>query len=278
MTTASRSAPNTLVVRLDVLVTDGTQPIAGLEARDFEVLDNGVPQNVELIAFENAPLNIVLALDMSRSVSGTKLVQLRSAAQMVIGSLAPRDKGALLSFVSTVFSRVPMTDDRIRLIDALGAAPTTGDTAVIDASYGAVLLSESDIGVIEHTLAEHDVEPPERREIDALQVALDEVDLLEAQQLPDEGRPVEIAAPSLDGDDPLDLGEGGQGKGVPAFQAAELQDGARVGKPLAEPGEPDVASGVVLAAVRPVSDDEPRDRRPAAREPTLQRIDRPKVR
>jgi VWFA-related protein len=134
------------VVRIDVLVTDGAQPIAGLDARDFEVLDNGVPQQVDLIAYENAPLNMVLALDMSRSVSGAKLVQLRSAAQMVIGSLAPRDKGALISFASTVFSRVPLTDDRLRLIEALGAAPTTGDTAVIDASYGAVLLSESDIG------------------------------------------------------------------------------------------------------------------------------------
>lgn len=134
------------VVRLDVLVTDGTQPVTGLEARDFEVLDNGVPQQVDLVAFEDAPLNIVLALDMSRSVSGMKLVQLRSAAQMVIGSLAPRDKGALLSFASTVFARVPLTDDRMRLIDALKAAPTTGDTAVVDASYGAVLLSESDIG------------------------------------------------------------------------------------------------------------------------------------
>ena len=35
------------VVRLDVLVTDGAQPIMGLEARDFEVLDNGVPQKVD---------------------------------------------------------------------------------------------------------------------------------------------------------------------------------------------------------------------------------------
>jgi VWFA-related protein len=134
------------VVRLDVLVTDGAQPITGLEARDFEVLDNGVPQKVELVSFENAPLNVVLALDMSRSVRGAKLVQLRSSAQMVIGSLAARDKGALLGFASTVFSRVPLTDDRMRLTEALTIDPTTGDTALIDASYGAMLLSESDEG------------------------------------------------------------------------------------------------------------------------------------
>jgi VWFA-related protein len=147
---ASAQAPTfstrTDVVRLDVLVTDGTQPMMGLGAADFEVLDNGVPQKVDLVAFESAPLNIVLALDMSRSVSGAKLVQLRAAARMVIGSLAAQDKAALLSFASTVFSRVRLTGDREQLIGALSAAPTTGDTALVDASYGAVLLSESDTG------------------------------------------------------------------------------------------------------------------------------------
>jgi len=73
-------------------------------------------------------------------------VQLRAAARMVVGSLAAQDKAALLSFASTVFSRVPLTGDRQQLIGALSAAPTTGDTALIDASYGAVLLSESDTG------------------------------------------------------------------------------------------------------------------------------------
>jgi VWFA-related protein len=134
------------VVRIDVLVTDEGQPIAGLTASDFDVRDNGVPQHVDLVAFEDAPLNIVLALDMSRSVSGTKLVQLRSAARMVIGSLAPRDKAGLVSFASTVFSRVPLTTNRAGLIDALSTRPTTGDTALVDASFGALLLSESDVG------------------------------------------------------------------------------------------------------------------------------------
>jgi VWFA-related protein len=134
------------VVRIDVLVTNNAQPVEGLGAADFEVLDNGVPQRVDLVAFEDAPLNIVLALDMSRSVSGAKLVQLRSAARMVIGSLAARDQAGLVSFASTVFSRVPLTGDREPLIAALSTRPTTGDTALIDASFGAVLLSESDVG------------------------------------------------------------------------------------------------------------------------------------
>ena len=35
-------------VRVDVLVTDNGEPILGLGPADFEILDNGVPQQVEL--------------------------------------------------------------------------------------------------------------------------------------------------------------------------------------------------------------------------------------
>lgn len=134
------------LVRVDVLVTADGQPVTGLQREDFEVLDNGVPQAAELVAFENAPLNVALALDMSRSVRGLKLIQLRAAARMVIGSLAERDKAALLSFASTVFSRVPLTGNAPELIAALNEPPDTGDTALVDASYAAILLSETNAG------------------------------------------------------------------------------------------------------------------------------------
>ena len=36
----------TLGVRVDVLVTEGRKPVGGLQAKEFEVRDNGVLQNV----------------------------------------------------------------------------------------------------------------------------------------------------------------------------------------------------------------------------------------
>ena len=48
-------------VRVDVLVSDRGQPVTGLSPVDFEVLDNGVPQQVDLVSFEKLPLRVVLA-------------------------------------------------------------------------------------------------------------------------------------------------------------------------------------------------------------------------
>ena len=36
-------------VRVDVLVTDGNVPITGLTARDFELFDNGVAQQIDAV-------------------------------------------------------------------------------------------------------------------------------------------------------------------------------------------------------------------------------------
>ncbi len=56
-----------------MLVTDNGQPVRGLGPADFEVLDNGVPQDVALVSFDEVPLNVILALDMSDSVAGERL-------------------------------------------------------------------------------------------------------------------------------------------------------------------------------------------------------------
>jgi len=43
----------TELVSVDVLVTDGRSPIAGLTAADFELTDNGAPQTVKQIYVEH---------------------------------------------------------------------------------------------------------------------------------------------------------------------------------------------------------------------------------
>ncbi len=50
------------VVRVDALVTAGGQPVRGLTAADFEVRDNGVPQQVNLVELPEIPINAILTL------------------------------------------------------------------------------------------------------------------------------------------------------------------------------------------------------------------------
>ena len=53
-------------VRVDVEVRRGNAVVTGLTAADFEVLDNGVRQRVEIVAPSAFPVSVVLALDMQR--------------------------------------------------------------------------------------------------------------------------------------------------------------------------------------------------------------------
>ncbi len=76
-------------VRVDVLVTATADPCTGLTPADFEVIDNGVRQSVDLASFEQIPLNVVLALDMSASLQGLRLGHLQTAGSTMLDGLKP---------------------------------------------------------------------------------------------------------------------------------------------------------------------------------------------
>ncbi len=98
-------------VRVDVLVTDNGQPVLGLGPADFEILDNGVPQQVDLVSFEQIPLNVILALDMSDSVAGERLDHLRGAGGGVLAALKKDDQAALVTFSHAVQLGAGLTSD-----------------------------------------------------------------------------------------------------------------------------------------------------------------------
>jgi VWFA-related protein len=128
------------VIRVDVLVLDGARPVAGLSARDFEVRDNGVPQRVQVDSLEDAPLDVVLALDTSSSVGGRLLTQLTAAADALVAALDSRDRVALLTFSSSLALRAPLTSDRARVRRAIAGVRASGSTSVVDALSAAISL------------------------------------------------------------------------------------------------------------------------------------------
>lgn len=134
------------IVRLDVLVTDHGKPIPGLTQTDFEVLDNGVRQQVDLVNFEQIPINAILALDMSQSVAGEKLDHLRAAGHALIGALKPKDQAALVGFSHAVVLGPVLTPDLEQVGAALDNARPFGATSLLDACFSGIILGESDTG------------------------------------------------------------------------------------------------------------------------------------
>ena len=133
-------------VRVDVLVTEDGQPLRGLGRADFDLLDNGVRQQIDLISFEQIPLNLVLVLDVSESVQGERLEHLRAASRTLLGGLKKGDHTALVAFSHVVSLRSPLTGDQSRLDAAIARIEAGGGTALIDAAYAGMVLGESDAG------------------------------------------------------------------------------------------------------------------------------------
>jgi VWFA-related protein len=133
-------------VRVDVLVTEGGQPVRGLGAADFEIRDNGVLQQIDLVSFEQIPLNVVLALDMSDSVSGDRLERLLAAGAAILGGLQKNDQAALVTFSQSVQLGAKLSGDVTQVREALSTARGKGETSLIDGTYAGIQVGESDAG------------------------------------------------------------------------------------------------------------------------------------
>jgi len=122
-------------VEVDVAVTRGGKTVAGLTAENFVVTDNGVVQDVKATLLAAEPLRLTLVLDVSKSVSGTRLASLIKGSRVMVQALRPDDQVSLITFSHSVTSTVPMGRDRSAINDALTALSGEGATALRDAAY-----------------------------------------------------------------------------------------------------------------------------------------------
>jgi VWFA-related protein len=134
------------VVRVDVLVVKDGKPVRDIAAVDFEVRDNGVLQRVDLLSADELPLNVVLALDHSDSLTGTGLKDLQNAGRVLLDNLTDRDGAALVTFGSAVTSARELTRDRGAVRTALVRPASGGLTALIDGCFAGLMLGASEVG------------------------------------------------------------------------------------------------------------------------------------
>jgi Ca-activated chloride channel family protein len=120
-------------VIVDVSVTQANKPVAGLTAADFEVLDRGVPQKISDVSVEAVPIDLTMVLDVSLSVTGGLLDQLRAGVRRIAASATPRDRLRLLTFSHRILRPVDLGDSALAIEEAVDRLSANGSTSAFDA-------------------------------------------------------------------------------------------------------------------------------------------------
>jgi VWFA-related protein len=102
-------------------------------------MDNGVRQEVSEVSYGTRPIDMTVALDVSESVTGAALEDLRRACRQLAADLKPGDRLKLLVFRSDVHRILDFTADAKAVETALRGLPAGGRTALYDTISTALL-------------------------------------------------------------------------------------------------------------------------------------------
>jgi Ca-activated chloride channel family protein len=126
------------LVALSVAVLDPEQRfVRGLGPADFVVFEDGVKQEVSFFATSEVPLDLILLLDSSASMTD-KLRTVHEAALGFVKTLRSGDRGAVVSFNDGVQVVQGLTSDRPSLERAVQSTTPRGATALNNAIYVAL--------------------------------------------------------------------------------------------------------------------------------------------
>jgi Ca-activated chloride channel family protein len=132
------------LVSVPVIVSDRLgRYIPSLQQQDFKLYDNDAEQNLSYFDAAQAPLNVALLLDTSRSTEGV-LDDIKKAAKNFLKELRPQDRAVIISFDYAVQQLSPLTSDRKLLEQAIKKAEV--------GEYFGTLLNDAVMAATERTL------------------------------------------------------------------------------------------------------------------------------
>lgn len=132
-------------VFIDVFVSRDGSPVTGLTAGDFEIRDEGILQELDLMDPQDVFLSAMLILDTSASLSGPKLTHLREGAHAFLRRLKKKDEAGLMLFNQYCHLRQPIGADLDSLHESLDQPVHGGYTSLHDALYtGLKLVGKAD--------------------------------------------------------------------------------------------------------------------------------------
>lgn len=122
---------NVEIVQVTAVVQDRNRFVKGLPVSAFRLLEDGVPQKIAHFSSEGSPLELVIAIDVSESMTNA-MPQLRASVKRFLSALSPKDQVTLTAFNDNLFTltrRETSPAQRLRAVDRL--APW-GGTALYD--------------------------------------------------------------------------------------------------------------------------------------------------
>ena len=130
-------------VTVDAFAHDDGVPIAGLTREDFVLRDNGVVQRIDAVGTTESA-HVIVGLDVSYSVDGAALDQMRSAVRTVYGQLSHADRLSLLTFGNRVRILQRAVAPGRNLEPTLAAMVPSGSTVLHDALVAGTALARAD--------------------------------------------------------------------------------------------------------------------------------------
>jgi VWFA-related protein len=133
------------LVSVNATVTDGSGHfVPNLRLEDFTLDEDGERQTITQFEAERVPVSLGIVLDTSGSMGGEKMEAAREALRrFVYDLLGQTDEMFLYRFDSRAILVQGWTEDRARLVRALGGVRPAGGTALYDAVAEAIPLAAS---------------------------------------------------------------------------------------------------------------------------------------
>jgi Ca-activated chloride channel homolog len=119
------------VTQVTAVVHDRGRFIKGLPVGAFRLLEDGIPQKITHFSSEGSPLELVVAIDVSESMTQA-MPQLKNSVKKFLSALSLKDQVTLTAFNDSMFTltrRDTTPEQRVRAVDRL--APW-GGTALYD--------------------------------------------------------------------------------------------------------------------------------------------------
>ena len=122
------------LVEVYATVTDANgEPVTSLRQSDFEVLEDGVPQQVTTFAAGEFALTVALGVDRSFSMAGEPLRLAKQASQAFLRELKPGDRSMVVAIGNEADVIAPLSDDRAAQSRAIATLDAWSTTALHDA-------------------------------------------------------------------------------------------------------------------------------------------------